>query len=370
MLVGCAPLALFTALIFFPPVAGESVWNVVWVAAMLTGYYCLFSVYVAPYLALLPELAPDKDESTVLSTMQAAAALFGGLLVTVVAPALFLSDADTDRAPLQKMAAVMAGVSFVFLIVPVLVLDERKLIHRKEGEAAAQLGLLASLKETFSERPFIPYVFGTNLFFMGFTVIQTAAPYYVEVLLQRPLKEQGAVIGPLFGVGALAFPLIAIAARRFGKRRLMIGGSLGLAVLMGVGVPLLHASTGLVDGPMGAALVLFAMSGVPVAMFLALPNSMISDICEANAKKTGERREAVFFGAQGFIQKVMLGAATGLVGWLGTLFGQSRAEPLGVQMTGPLAALVLVGAALCFYRYPEAAVQARMRGDLPPHEQT
>jgi glycoside/pentoside/hexuronide:cation symporter, GPH family len=366
MLISVLPLALSTGLVFFPPVAGESMWNVVWVAAALSAYYCLFSTYVAPYLALLPELAPDKNENTVLSTMMAAAALVGGMLVTVVAPLAFLSDKDTDRTSMQMMAAALAAASFVFMLIPVLFIDERKLIARKEGEAATQLGLFASLKETFKERAFIPYVFGMNLFFVGFTIIQTAAPYYVEVLLARPLTEQGAVIGPLFGVGALAFPVIAWLANKFGKRNLMIGGSVALAVFMAVGVPLLRPSAGMVDAQMGAALFLFALAGVPVAMFLALPNAMIADICEANAKKTGQRREAVFFGAQGFIQKIMLGVATGLVGWSGSLFGQSREDPLGVQLTGPLAAAALLGAALCFYKYPEARVQAEMRGEAPP----
>lgn len=365
MAAAVLPLAVSTGLVFFPPVAGESMLNVLWAAGTLTLYYLLFSTYVAPYLALLPELAPDKDANTVLSTMMAAAALVGGMIVTVVAPALFLSSSDTDRAPLQTMAAALAALSFVLMLVPVLVLDERALIPREEGKPATHMGLVDSLKETLREPAFIPYVLGMNLFFFGFTVIQTAAPFYVEVLLRRPLQEQGAVIGPLFGVGALAFPVIAVVTKKVGKRRLMIGGSLGLAALMGVGVPLLRASGGLVDGAMGAALMLFALAGVPVALFLALPNAMIADICEANARRTGQRREAVFFGAQGFIQKVMLGVATGLVGWLGSSFGQAPGEPLGVQLTGPLAACALVLAAFCFYKYPEAQVQAQMRGDTP-----
>lgn len=351
MAVSVVPLSLVTALIFLPPLEGESWANAGWLGVMLTLYFCLYSTYVAPYLALLPEIAPDKDENTTVSTLLAAAALLGGLLVTVVAP-LFLGDNDAGRGSLGAMATVLAGVSFVLLLIPVLGIPERQLTVRVEGEAASHLGFLASLRETFADRAFVPYVGGSTLFFVGFTVMQTAAPNFVEVLLRRPLKDLGLVIGPLFGVAALAFLGVGALQRRFGKRRLMLGGALGLAVLMGLGVPLLPANPAL-------AAPLFAAAGVPIALFLAIPNAMLADVCSANALRTGERREGMFFGAQGFLQKVSLGVAVGVVSWLAEQFGKAVDAPLGVQLAGPVAALALVGSAACFWLYPEARVQAQ-----------
>lgn len=349
MLVSCAPLALVTGLIFFPPFPAESWGNAAFLGVALTIYFCLFSTYVAPYLALLPELAPDKDENTAVSTLQAGAALFGAMLVSVVAP-LTLDADDPGRRSLKLMAAGLAAASFVLLVVPVLFIDERKLSSRREGEAASHLGLGASLRETFADKAFLPYVLGSTLFFVGFTVVQTAAPNFVEVLLQRPLKDLGLVIGPLFAVAGLAFFGVGILQKRFGKRRLMVGGALALAAIMGVGIPLLPSVPGL-------ALPLFAAAGIPIALFLALPNAILADICGANANRTGQRREGMFFGAQGFLQKVSLGAAVGAVSWLAERFGKSVDSPLGVQLAGPLAAVALVGAAVCFWLYPEDRVQ-------------
>jgi glycoside/pentoside/hexuronide:cation symporter, GPH family len=354
MLVSCAPLALFTGLIFFPPFGADSWANVVFLGVTMTVYFCLFSTYVAPYLALLPEIAPDKNENTTVSTMMAGAALFGAMLVSVVAP-LFLDADDPGRSSLKLMAGALAAVSFVFLVIPVIFVDERRLTARKEGEAASHLGLIASLKETFSDRAFVPYVFGSTLFFVGFTVVQTAAPNFVEVLLQKPLKDLGLVIGPLFGVAALSFFAVGRLQRTFGKRRLMIGGALSLAALMGFGVPLLPSMPGL-------ALPLFAAAGVPIALFLALPNAILADVCSANAHRTGQRREGMFFGAQGFLQKVSLGVAVGVVSWLAEAFGKAVDAPLGVQLAGPLAALALIASAACFWLYPEARVQSEADG--------
>ena len=350
MAVSVLPLAAATGLIFTPPSSSSSMLNVAWLGVTLTAYYCLFSTYVAPYLALLPELVPDKKENTVVSTMQAAAALLGGLIATVVAPLLFLGDADTDRGPLKTMALVLAGISFVMMLVPVLAIDERRLVAHSEGGAKSHKPFLESLKATFAFRPFVPYVFGANLFFFGFTIIQTGVPFYVEVLLKRPLSDVALVIGPLFGVAALAFPAVAYLANKLGKRNVMMAAGVALAVMMGVGVPLLPSMPGL-------ALPLFALAGIPIACFLAVPNSMLADICDADARRSGERREAMFFGAQGFQQKIALGIAAGLFQWVASSFGWTVESPLGVQLSGPLAAVALVGSALCFWRYREQDVQ-------------
>ncbi len=355
MLVGCLPLALFTGAIFHPPLAHESYWNALFLFATLTAYFCLFSTYVAPYLALLPELFPDKDENTKVSTLQAGMALGGAMLVSVVAP-LFLPEDDTDRSALKLVAAVLAAGAFVLLALPVLFIDERKLVARKEGEAGSHLGPFASLKQTLADKAFLPYVMGSTLFFTGFTVVQTAAPNFVEVLLQKPLKDLSLVLGPLFGVAGVFFFVVSPLQKRFGKRRLMITAALLLAALMGAGIPLLPSYPSL-------ALPLFAGAGVSIALFLALPNAMLADICEANAKRTGQRREGMFFGAQGFLQKFSLGAAVASVSFVAARFGKSIDNPLGVQLSGPLAALFLVGAAFFFWRYPEKDVQAEAAGD-------
>jgi GPH family glycoside/pentoside/hexuronide:cation symporter len=349
MAISVVPLALCTGLIFAPPDPTATVLNVVWLGVLLTTYYCLFSAYVAPYLALLPELVPDKKENTVVSTMMAVMALIGGLFATIVGPLVFLGGGDADREPLKWMAFALAGLSLVMMLVPILAIPESKLAPQVAGESKSHKPFLESLKATFAYRPFVAYVFGTNLFFFGFTIIQTGLPFYVEVLLRKPLSAVASVFIPLFGVAAISFPAIAFLANKVGKRKVMISGALGLAVLMGVGVPMLPSMPFM-------AIPLFALAGIPVACFLAVPNSMLADICDADAKRTGERREAMFFGAQGFQQKIALGIAAGLFQWLASALGRSVDNPLGVQLSGPLAAAALLGSAFCFWRYAEKQV--------------
>jgi len=340
MIAGCLPLAVATAAIFFPPDPSATLRNAVFAGAWLTAYYGMFSVYVAPYLALLPELAPDPKENIVLSTIQAAAALLGALVALIGGPIV------AQTAGIPAMAAILAAVSFGLLVVPVLSIDERRIAVRHEGPAST-LGFLESIKETLRDQSFLPYVLGSTLFWFGFNIIQSAAPYYVEVLMQKPLEFQAIAMAATFGVAIVAFPFVGGAVGRFGKRPVMIFGSVLLAILLS-GVPL-------ISGPL-SGVVLLGASGVSVSILLAVPNAMLADVCNASAKRTGQKREAMFFGAQGLLQKVSLGLSTGLLGFLVDRFGRSIQEPLGVKLSGPMASVALLAAAFFFFRYPERKV--------------
>jgi GPH family glycoside/pentoside/hexuronide:cation symporter len=351
MLVGALPLALATATVFFPPTDDASNLNAAWVAVVLTSYYASFSIYVAPYLALLPEIAPDKALNVRVSTMMAAFALVGGLIAINGGGALVAalgSDSFAARQQsLQTMVAILAGVAFVLLLIPVLFVPEPRLVAPRAAEAPHP-GLFASLKKTFADRAFVPYVIGTTAFAFGFNIVRSALDYFAKVLMHEP--EGSLVPMALFVVAAVAFPVVGIVVGRVGKKPVMVAGALILAGAL--------AAFWFVDNVVGGA-VLLAVSGIGVSVFLAVPNAMLSDICKASARRTGERREAMFFGAQGFLQKINLGISTGVLEELLKL-GHSVDHPLGVRLAGPVAAVILVGAAIAYARYPERQVLAEI----------
>lgn len=350
MAVGIGPLVASTAIVFFPPAGQESELNVIFMTLLLTIYFASFSLYVAPYLALLPELAPEPRLNVRVSTMLAAFALVGGLVALnggqVVWNALAPEgSAFADRqAALQTTMVILTSIAAVLLLVPILAIPEPRMVATVRDDGASHAPLWASLKMTFTDQAFLPYVIGTTLFAFGFNIVRTATLYFIMVLMKQP-KDSPATIA-VFGVAALAFPLVALAAGRLGKRRVMIAGTLILAAAL--------SGFWFVDD-LALGLAFLALSGVGVSTFLALPNAILSDICNAATKRTGEQREAMFFGAQGFLQKINLGVSTGVFGWLLSL-GASVDDPLGVKLAGPVAAVTLIGAAVAYSRYPEARI--------------
>ena len=71
LMVGIGPMIAIPPLLFFPPFAAGSPWNGAWVAGLLGFYFVAFTAYVAPYYALIPEVAWSQPDRLRLSqTMQ------------------------------------------------------------------------------------------------------------------------------------------------------------------------------------------------------------------------------------------------------------------------------------------------------------
>jgi GPH family glycoside/pentoside/hexuronide:cation symporter len=348
MLIGALPLALATGLAFFPPDHGATNLNFAFLAVVMTTYYAMFSVYVGPYLAMLPEIAPEPALNVRIGTMMAAFALFGALIAINGGGALIAQFGEASieerQRSIQLAVGCLAVVAFVLLAVPVVVVPEAQLVSRRNNGQASHAGVIESLKKTFSDTAFVPYVIGNTLFAFGFNMVRSALFYFVTVLMLA--RSDSAAPTAMFAVAAIAFPFVAKGAVRFGKRPVMLFGCVALAASL----------TGFwfVDG-VTIGTIMFACCGLGVSVFLAIPNAMISDIANANAARSGERREAMFFGAQGFLQKVTLGVSTAVLSELLKL-GNSTENPLGVQLAGPVAAVALLVAAVCFWRYPERRI--------------
>ncbi len=357
MATGALPLAAVTMLVFFPPSDEAGVLNVAFLSVVLALYYTFFTVYVAPYLAMLPEIAPDKALNVRLATLMAAFALVGGLIAINVGGVMIASFGEATLAlkqvSIQKTVLILGSVSLVLLLIPVLFVPERQLVQRTES-SASEAGLIESVKKTMSDKAFLPYVFGYIAFAFGFNIVRSALPYIVTVLM-REKSDSPAPIA-VFGIAAVCFPLVGILAVKLGKRRVMIGGSLVMALAM--------ASFFFVDD-VTTGFIALAASGIGVSVFLAVPNAMLSDIANANALRTGERREAMFFGSQGFLLKINLGVSTSVLALLLEM-GRSVGDDIGVRLSGPVAAVVLLGAAVCFWRYPEQRIMSELSSSTTP----
>jgi len=139
---GVLYVAVFIAL-FYPPIAGESPWNTVYLTLMLALYFALFTAYVCPYLALLPELARSSKDRVDLSTWKAVFSILGVAGAAVGGGMLIKSLGH------YGMIWVMAGIGLVMLYVPTLFIRERDYAKAEP----ATLGLGEALKTTFQKPP-------------------------------------------------------------------------------------------------------------------------------------------------------------------------------------------------------------------------
>lgn len=344
---GVAYAAVFIML-FYPPVAETSAWNSLYAAVLLAVYFTLFTAYVGPYLALLPELARTTQDRVDLATFRAVFMLLG------VGLALIGSGIMIGMVGFHSMVWIMAAIGLVLLYLPLLI-KEKDYTEAKP----ATLGLLEAIKTTFNNRPFVVYLVGNVTFWLGFNIITLNLPLYVTVLLGGTEDETAIYFGLAFVIALLFFPAVNITSKKTGLKAVMMFALVAFMVLLPLFYFLGRPVLGLTPEVFGY--IIMGLAGLPLAVIFIVPDAIVAEVSDLEGKLSGQKREAMYFGAQGFILKLALGLSTVITGALLQVFGSTPDQPLGIQLTGPVSALFILVGVIVFSRYPEKEVRAYRR---------
>jgi glycoside/pentoside/hexuronide:cation symporter, GPH family len=355
MLTGSIPFALSGILLFFQPVAEVSSLNALYTALMLGLFFFLYTYFMSPSLALIPELSRTSEDRISLTVYQAVFSMLGAVIVMILSPQIWSwlqaggLALDTSFRLTMVILGLFAGVSMFVSGLPV---DEK----RYSASKPANVGLIESIRMTLENRLFIRYMIATILYWFAFNMIRTTVAYYPVVLLKMDQGYQMVLMGALFGTAFLVFFLLPLLSKRFDNRQLMLAGMLSFGILMSATplIPLLGAAG------VAAATLQMALIGFPVAILLVIPNAAVADLSELDGFRRGINREAMFFGTQGLFMKVNYGLALAITASLFSFFGKDAAEPMGVILTGPVGALFVLAGFFIFLKYPQAEISAEL----------
>jgi len=358
MILGVGPMVAVPVLLFFPPGSAGSLANGVWLAALLALYFVAFTAYVAPYLALIPEVAWTQSERLRLSQLMNGLSLPIMGLLTAWGVGLDLGRAAGLSAEdaVRWLVVGLSLLSLAFCIGPILAIDEA----RHTRVAHSELGFREALIATLRNRPFLIYLLAQIFFLLGLNLVQPAAPYLATVVLGR---SEGFTAWLLIALGSgigLGFALQRALVTRMGPK----GAMMVCVALMAASLPLLGwLEPDVPGGPRDRAnLVLcfaaFALFGIPAAGVMVMPHVLISQLIDADEQRTGAGRAAMFFGVQGLLTKWVYGVSIWIFTWLLARFGNSPDAPLGVILVGPVAAGFAAVAFGLYAFYPERRVLA------------
>ena len=98
--------------------------------------------------------------------------------------------------------------------------------------------------------------------------------------------------------------------------------------------------------------IVFFLTGFPVAVLMCISLPILADIADYDAKLHGKRREAIFFGAQGFLQKYAIALTFLIQGFLFGRYGFSQEHNMGVKLLGPVTGFFVLIGLLIFLFYP------------------
>jgi GPH family glycoside/pentoside/hexuronide:cation symporter len=341
MFVAAGPLLLFFVLIWTPPVAGESVWNLVYLVVVMALYEIAYLLNQVPHMALLPEVA-TTDHHRVRMSAWTAGLMVAGMIVAAAAGPLI------GRLGYLGTALVYAVVVLPAFYLPFLVLRERSDLRIAE---ARRLSFRQNLATMVHNRAFVVMT-ATGVFYWGImSLVQAALPYVVTEICLLSEADTLLFYVPALFASLLCYPLVTSLSARWGKWRVFSLSLLASAlVLPGVAligdwipVPLR------IQGILWVTLQAVTFSGVVV-----LPRAFGAEIVDHDEELTGLRREGIYYATWGLLDQVINGATAALLPIL-LLLGRSRYAPngpLGVRMVGVLGGVLLLIGFLVFMRYP------------------
>ncbi|HEU0113211.1 MAG TPA: MFS transporter [Thermomicrobiales bacterium] len=343
ILVGTPLWALFSVLVVAPPAHGPVGLVAVWFVLMMELAGVSATVAGVPYSALIPELARTPRDRLRLVASCVHFALAGAAVGLIGGGPL------VDRFGVAGMTGVMASLALTTRFAGVAGIWSRAARPASEAARPASLPAGEAIRVTFGNRQFRAFLAAYVLFQTGLLMLIGLLPYYAAIVMQGTAVGRSVAILSAVGLAAIlaGMPAFTRYAERRSKR-----AAYGRAMLLAAAALPILAFAGYLPGvaPFAQAVVAVAIVCLPMAGAFLFPAALLADVTDDDARQTGLRREGSYFGAQGFAEKTTSALAPLMLALLLSL-GNTAANPLGLRLAGPAAALLILLAWMRFRAY-------------------
>ncbi|MCB2085291.1 MAG: MFS transporter [Sphingomonadaceae bacterium] len=341
------PLALAWLALWHPPEGSDAI-VIAWLVGWAIVVRSLVSMCEVPSIALVPELTADYDERTILMRYRFLFGWAGGLLILILAYAVFFRQGgETDAA--GYVAYSSAGAILMAGAVLLSAVGQHRRIARPSPPRKAQQGgiaaILREMKHTLSNRAFLWLVFAALFGFINQGISFSLTNYLIGFLWLFDQGEKTAYAVMLFGTMIAAFIIVAPLARWLGKREAAIISGLASLAFNTLLYLLYYFDLFPMIGDKPSVAVMFGivfLSNTFAIALMVLSSSMMADVVEASQSETGRRSEGLFFAGYFFMQKCATGigifVAGQILSW--ALFPRS-AKP--GEVAGPVLDNVALG---------------------------
>jgi len=321
-----------------------------------------------PFLSLTPELTPDYDERTTLTSFRSFFQLIGALSIVIAAPAIVdmvLISGGTQQQGFMLVGAIFGSIGAI----PLLLLG----IFVRETSTPEQQQSMP-FRETLSVAwKNIPFRFAVGMHMLNWSAVDMIAvtfPYFLLYWVAQgdllasirifgfDLAYESAFFGILMSVCILFVPFWLWLSRIRNKREAYI---LGMAFWVTVALMIYTIQ----PGQTAYLLVIAALAGIGVSAAYVLPDSMFADVIEWDELRTGRRQEGIFYGIRTLIRKLtgalVIFTTLQALGWAGyqsppegaTQFVQSAPVLEMIRLlVSPFGATILFGTIIFAWLFP------------------
>jgi GPH family glycoside/pentoside/hexuronide:cation symporter len=321
-----------------------------------------------PFLSLTPELTPDYDERTTLTSFRSFFQLTGALTVVVAAPAIIdmvLASGGSQQQGFMLVGAIFGGIGAIpLLLIGVFVRETSR------PEQIESIPFRETLKAAWQNIPF-RYAVGIHMLnWSAVDMIAVVFPYFLLYWVARgnllasihilgfDLAYESAFFGILMSVCILCIPFWLWMAKWRNKREAYM-----LGMIFWVAVQLIIFT--IQPGNTTYLLIIAALAGIGVSAAYTLPDSMFADVIEWDELRTRRRQEGIFYGIRTLIRKLtgalVIFTTLQLLGWAGYVsppngtlqFTQTDSALHMIRLlVSPFGAIILCGTILFAWLFP------------------
>ena len=362
MLLSFIPTGLLSAAIFFPPFDFNSSFNIMWLVACCVMVTICVTMYVVPYMSLIPELGRTNHQRVMISTFCSvswALAFALGQTIWVIKDTL-QSMGYTPVEAIQISVSLFSVLGVIGMLIPIVIIDEKRDCR---GHVSQDENMLESLKGAMQCKNFRNFTVSNGLAFMARFFLEVGAIYYVTMLMGLEESMASVIMLLLFASSFALYPVVVKLSKKHSKKSLFRLALLIQGVLLAT-----FTLCNYVPHPDILGWCLLAIMPFPLAIMGIIPNVIVADLALADGARTGNYREAMFFGANMFAYK----AATSLTALLfpsliiiGSLSDSTSPEPtmFGVMLSAFVAGCLAFTGVFIMRKYNEDEVNQLINQD-------
>jgi len=331
-------LFLAFILIWLPPVTGNSPVNAISLAVVLFFYYWGYTGVLIPWFAVLPEMSDQNQERVKIASIGVAIGVFGALVGGGLSGPLF------QKLGAFPMALILGGVAFIAGELTLFGIKER-FPALAEVQTA---GFFKVVKEVFADRQVLSFSLMVIFVQLTYQLMLMNVPYTTTLILGRQEADASLLMAEVIILMAASTPMWYWLLKKFPKRKVFRG--IILAMMTGFILNFYIGYSKLVS-PMIQAMLIFPIAAIPMGGMFAAVLGIIADLTDYDQLKSGQRREAIYYGIYGIVRKTGWALCSLILAGVFSAFGYSAENPLGVRVIWLVCALSCLIGLLVFTPY-------------------
>jgi len=323
ILFGTPAMIFLFVFIWMPPTENQSIMNGIWLLSVLVLYRTAFSCVGMPYDAVLAELAPGTDERVVLSSWKMVFGILGYVLSMVIMPVF------SGTFGMKGSAVIVSAVILVTMYISMGTFPESERSNSQE-----KITLRDSFKYTFSNRDFLVLLISTVLARVTWDMTLSISPFFVTQIIGwsegMTVVFQGGVILLMLG----SIPLWHFLRKKMSDKYVLFTAMIGMGIAMFTNYFILPTGgLSLIPG-----IITFSSTGIFIGGYMIMSYAMMGNVVDSDERKTGRRREAVYYGAFSFAVNMGGTLALTILPLLLGHLGNSTENPMGIRVSFIVAA--------------------------------